>query len=456
MRLAQLLGPDLKASLENDPDEIREALAEFHPEDIAELIDELPPEDSLALMRALPDELAASVLERLDDESRTSIIEHIGTEEAASLITEMQPDERADTIQELPDDVAEKILAKIGETEPAVAEEVRELAAYPEDCAGGLMTTAFIGLSPELKVWQAIEEVRRLSHEVEAVYYVYVVAYGGKLVGVCSLRELILAEPGRALSETMTENVVRVSPTADQEVVARTIAKYDLSAVPVVDEKGEMLGVVTVDDVVDVVIEEATEDAHKAGAVQPMEEGYFGTALPTLVRKRVVWLVVLFLGGLVTANVIKQYETELHVMIDLVLFVPLILSSGGNSGSQSSSLIIRALAVGEARPRDWGRVLGRELVAGTLLGLILGVVGFVRAFVVGPTRFTAIIPITVAISVVAVVLVGSVVGSLMPLLLKRFGLDPAVSSTPFIASLCDVMGLVVYFSVAHTMMGIFV
>jgi len=453
MRLAQLLGPDLKASLENDPEELREALEEFHAEDIAELIDELPEEESIALMRALPDDYAADVFEHLDDESRTSIIEHMDTDEAASLLTEVQPDDRVDAIQELPDELAEKILARIEETEPEVAEETRELVRYPEDSAGGLMTPAFVGLSPETKAWEAIEEVRRRASEVEALTYVYAVAFGGKLVGVCSLRQLILADPSQALSEIMVENVVRVSPSADQEEVARTIAKYDLSAIPVADETGVMLGIVTVDDVVDVVIEEATEDAQKMGAVQPIEDGYFAAELLTLVKKRAVWLVVLFLGELLTANVMKHYEGALAATMDLVLFVPLIISSGGNSGSQSSSLIIRALALGEARPRDWVRVLWRELASGVLLGMVLSAVGFVRAFLIGPTRFTWAIPLTIAGSLVLVVLTGCVVGSLTPLLLQRVGLDPAVSSTPFIASLCDVLGLAVYFTVASVVMG---
>jgi len=458
MRLAQILGPDLKATLANDPEELREALEEFHPEDIAELLEDLDEEERIALMRALPDAFAAEVLERLPEDAQTTVIERLDTDEAATLLTSMAPDDRVDVIQELEPEVAEKILAHMDQTEPQAAEEVRELGAYGERTAGGLMTTEYASMPPETKVWQAIENLRQLAHEgrAETVYSVYVVAYD-KLVGVVSLRDLILGDPGQSLADVMTENVVRVLPTADQEEVARLIAKYDLSTIPVVDEQGKMLGVVTVDDVVDVVIEEATEDAQKMGAVQPIADPYFDTAFGTFIRKRATWLIVLFLGELLTATVMATYEDELRTMLTLVIFIPLIISSGGNAGSQSSSLIIRALAVGEVLPRDWSRVLAREAGIGIALGLVLGVVGFGRALIgTGAVDVAHQIAIAcvVSVSVVAVVALGAVVGSLLPLGIKRIGLDPAVSSTPFIASLVDVVGLVVYFSVARLIMSL--
>lgn len=450
MRLATLLGPDLKVALGSDPDALKDALEEFHPEDIAEIVEDLSLEDTLALFRALPDDFAAEVLERLPTESQTEIFEKLSTSEAAELLSEMAPDDRADVVQELDEGLASELIAHLEEHEPEVAEEVRELSAYPEDVAGGLMTTDYVALQPDMKIWQAIEEVRRLSHEeeVETIYYIYV-TYGQKLVGVLSLRDLILSDPGQTLSEIMTENVVAVRATDDQEEVARTIAKYDFSAIPVVDDHGNMLGVVTVDDVVDVVIEEATEDAHRMGAMTPMEEGYFDTNLFQLFRSRVMWLILLFLGGFLTATVMEIYQPELETVIALTVFIPLIISSGGNAGSQSASLVIRALAVGDVKPSDWLKVLGREALTSIALGLVLGVLGFGRAYFTGESAGMIPMALTISISTVSVVVVGSLVGSLLPIAIQRVGLDPAVSSTPFIASLVDVVGLLIYLTVAR-------
>lgn len=450
MRLAKLLGPDLAQTLAQDPDELREALDEFHSEDIAELLEDLPQEEAIALFRAVPPDLAAAVLAHMPEEERTRILERLGAENAAEVLTEMAPDDRADAIQELPSPIAEMILSHIEETEPEIAEDLRELSSYPEDSAGGLMTTEYITLAPAMKIWQAIEAVRQYSRQdkAETVYYAYVVAFGGKLVGVVSLRELILSDPGVAIEEIMEQNVISVRPEADQEEVARTFQKYSFSALPVVDEQGRMLGLVTVDDVIDVVVEEATEDLQMMGAVQPIEDTYFATGFWTFIAKRAPWLIVLFAGELLTASVMHGYERDMAAVVDLVIFIPLIISSGGNSGSQSSSLIIRALAVGEVVPTDWMRIMFREAGIGVVLGLVLGVVGFLRALLL-QTEHAALMALSVSISVLAVVCVGTLVGSLLPLAIKRVGLDPAVSSTPFIASLVDVLGLLVYFSISR-------
>ncbi len=450
MRLAKLLGPDLAQTLAQDPDELREALDELHSEDIAELLEDLPPEEAIALFRAVPPDLAAEVLAHMPDEERGRILERLGAENAAEVLSEMAPDDRADVIQDLPSPIAEKILSHIAETEPEIAEDLRELSSYPEDSAGGLMTTDYITLSPAMKIWQAIEAVRQYSRQdrAETVYYAYVAAFGGRLVGVVSLRELILSDPGVAVEDAMEQNVISVPPEADQEEVARTFQKYSFSALPVVDAQGRMLGLVTVDDVIDVVVEEATEDVQMMGAVQPIEDTYFATGFWTFIAKRAPWLVVLFMGGLLTASVMNKHEDQMKAVVELVIFIPLIISSGGNSGSQSSSLIIRALAVGEVVPSDWVRILVRELGVGIVLGLVLGAVGFVRGYLVG-SGHALDLALAVSISVLSVVTVGTLVGSLLPLAIKRLGLDPAVSSTPFIASLVDVLGLLVYFGISR-------
>ena len=368
----------------------------------------------------------------------------------------MEPDDRADVVQTLELDLQKSLLEILDKVDPEIAEETRELAAYPENVAGGIMTTAFVGLPPETKIWQSLDEVRRLSREeeVEHVYYVYVLAFGEKLVGVVSLRDLILADPGQTLADVMSENVQRVLDTESQEEVARSIAKYDFGAIPVCDANGRMLGVVTVDDVVDVVIEEATEDVQRMGAVQPIADTYFNTTFFGYWRSRVVWLVVLFLGGFLTANVMEHFQGELHRVISLVVFIPLIISVGGNAGSQSATLVIRALAVDEVSPSDWLKVASREVVVGLCLGIVVGFLGFGRAFFTGDADAAIPLAIVVAASIVSVVTVGSLVGSLLPLLIQRVGLDPAVSSTPFIASLSDVVGLLIYLTIARVMLGI--
>jgi magnesium transporter len=458
MRLAQILGPDLKNALETDPQAVVEALDEFHPEDIAETLGEMEPGEAAHLLQTVPASYGGDVFERLSMELQISILETLGPADAVPLLSEMSPDDRVDLFQELPEDQAAELLARLEQSEPEAAEEVRELGAYPEDTAGGLMTTEVVTLPPEMQAAAAIEEIRRLSREQEAetIYYIYVTAYGDKLVGVLSLRDLILAEPTQTLEDVMVANVVRVLATDDQELVADTIAKYDLSAIPVVDDKGTMLGVVTVDDVFDVVIEEATEDAQLQAGVVPLEDSYFETGFFALVGKRLIWLVVLFLGQLVTAEVLDQNEATLAAVVSLVAFIPMIIASGGNAGGQSASLIIRALAVGEVQPRDWVKVMGRELAIGLALGAIIGVMGFGSSMLVSGEAGEMMwrVAATVALSIVGVVVGGAMVGAILPLGMQRVGLDPAVSSTPFIASVVDVLGLLFYLFTARLLLPI--
>jgi magnesium transporter len=455
MRLATLFGPDFRQILREEPEALREVIGELHEEDVAEICQELTQDEVLALLRALPDEFAGGVLERLPDETRNSAFEQLKPTEAATLLAEMAPDDRADALQSLEMPLQEKLLAELASVEPEAAEEVRELVAYPEDSAGAIMTTAFVGIPPETKVWQAIDEVRKASKagDVETVYYVYALAYGDKLVGVVSLRELILSEPAQTLADIMIENVVRLDIADGREEVARTMAKYDFTAMPVVDAAGKMVGVVTVDDVVDVVIEEATEDAQKMGAVAPMTDTYFQVSFWQYWRSRVTWLVVLFLGGFLTASVMEHFEGAIRQLAVLAVFLPLIISTGGNAGSQSASLVIRALATAQVHPRDWLRVLKREIVVGITLGMVVGVLGFGRALFTADTDGMAFAAV-VSVSIVGVVTVGSLVGALLPLVIQRVGLDPAVSSTPFIASLSDVVGLLIYLGIARTLLGL--
>lgn len=454
MRLAPLIGPDLQDAIAIGPEAVREAVSEFHPEDIAELLEDLSAHEAVVLVRALPTDAAADVVERLSPQRQVLIFSAIDTGRAVELLGEMDPDDRVDLLQELDGEDARALLAALEHREPEAAEEVRELVRYEPETAGGLMTTEFAALPPETKVWEAMEAARRFGREemAEMLYYIYVCRPKGELLGVVSLRDLILSEPGQPLSEIMTENVVQVSAFDDQEKVAHAMARYDLAALPVVDNLSRMLGVVTIDDVVDVVIEEATEDAQKMGGVVPLEDSYFATGWAEFVWKRGSWLVLLFLAQLLTATVIRENRDMLAATVELVLFIPLIIASGGNAGSQSATLIIRAMAVGELRPADWAKVAGRELLIGLSLGIALGLIGFVRGWFAGETVAPLAIATAVGASILAIVTLSTMIGSLLPLLIRRAGLDPAVSSTPFIASVVDVLGLIVYFAVAQVIL----
>jgi magnesium transporter len=454
MRLAPLIGPDLQDAIAAGPESVRQAVSEIHPEDIAELLEDLTSKEAVLLVRALPTEMAADVVERLTRNRQVLVFNAIDTGRAVQLLAEMDPDDRVDLLQELEKDDAAALLSALERREPEAAEEARELVHYEPDTAGGLMTTEFVSLPAETTVTDAMQAARRLGRQdvAEILYYIYVNGPQEELIGVLSLRDMILADPDQPLSEVMTDNVVTVNTSDDQEKVAHAIARYDLAALPVVDDRGRMLGVVTIDDVVDVVIEEATEDAQMMGGVVPLEDSYFQTGWAEFVWKRGTWLVLLFVAQLLTATVIDRNQALLAASVELVLFIPLIIASGGNAGSQSSTLIIRAMAVGELTPRDWARVLGRELFIGLSLGVTLGLIGFARGWFAGVDVDPLALATAIGASVLAIVTLSTMIGSLLPLLIKRAGLDPAVSSTPFIASVVDVLGLIVYFSVAQVVL----
>jgi magnesium transporter len=452
--------PFLKTTLEQAPEQLEDALSEVHPEDIAAVLaEELPVEQAAQVVERLPVEQAAAVLERLPEELRVTLVGQLTPETSAEMITEMSADDRADLMNELPDPLRESILSELQKYEPEVAEETRVLASYGEDTAAGIMTTEYIALGPGMSCEKAIAEVRRLAQEQEPelIYTLYVVD-GGRLVGVLSLRDLILGEPSAPIAIYMNDGIVKVSPETDQEEVARTIAKYDLAAVPVVDEGGQLLGVVTVDDVVDVVIEEADEDAQKMGGMEALDMPYLETRLGEMIRKRAGWLAVLFLGEMLTASAMSRYEDEIAKAVVLALFVPLIISSGGNSGSQAATLVIRAMAVGHVRLSDFWRIAGREFIAGLTLGLILAAIGAIRILAweamfhtYGPHYQS--VAFVVAVSLVGVVMWGTLAGSMLPFAIRRFGFDPASASAPFVATLVDVSGLVIYFTVAQVVLG---
>ncbi|MEJ7811180.1 MAG: magnesium transporter [Gemmatimonadaceae bacterium] len=449
-QVAALLAPDILALLDDSPRDVAAETEELHPANLADVAQALPRERVAEFLRALPSARAADVLEYLDDDLRTEVLEALTTAQAAVLVSEMTPDDRADALEELEEGRAGEILSEIstearGETE--------RLLAYPPDSAGGLMTTEFVSVPEDLTVEEALGRVRAVARagRREAMYTVYATDGAGRVRGVLSLRELLAAPQGARIADISWSDVVSVPPTADREEVARLTRKYDLVAVPVVDAGGRVLGVVTVDDVIDAIVEEQTEDMQKLGAVEPLEQPYFQASFWSIARKRAGWLVLLFVAEMLTGTAMRHYEATLSGAIVLMFFVPLIISSGGNSGSQSATLITRALAVGDVELRDAGRVLLREGGQGLALGSFLGAIGFARALLWGNGSDVATI---VGITLLAVVVTGSMVGATLPLVLTRLGFDPAIASSPFVSSFVDVAGIIIYFTVAtHLLRG---
>jgi magnesium transporter len=474
--LAALLVPDIVELLKDAPESVGPQTEEMHPADLADVAETLPEELVRAFLRALPKARAAEVLEYLDEDLRTQFLEEITAGEAATIVAEMTPDERADALEELDEERADEIISAL---EPAAQAETERLLQYDPYTAGGLMTTEFVAVAESLTVEEALRAVRMMARagRREAMYTIYTTDTINRLHGVMSLRELLAAPEGARIAEVAWSEVVSVPPEMAQEEVSQIISNYDVVSLPVVDADRRLLGVVTVDDIIDVIQEEQTEDVQKFGGMEAIEFPYMQTALPEMIRKRAGWLAVLFVGELFTSTAMQHYEVSLEKVVALGLFVPLIISSGGNSGSQGTSLILRALALREISLRDWWRVALREIPSGLALGAMLGLIGVGRIFLwqymhnhgwhVGPftlgfdynkdapfgTDFVSLIARTVGFALLGVVTFGSLAGSMLPFVLRRLGFDPASASAPLVATLVDMTGIVIYFSVAGLIMG---
>jgi magnesium transporter len=411
----------------------------------------LTAEDRLEGFRLLPRSDAEDFFLTLPARDHYELVSGLPAGERRSWMRLLPPDDAVDLVQEAPPDERDALL---GLLDLPTRKDVTALLAYAEDEAGGLMNPRYARVRPDMTVDEAISYLRRQARErLETLYYVYVIDAVQKLTGVVSFRELFTATPDKKVREVMNTNFVTVPENQDQEEVSRLFAETDLVAMPVVDAEGRMKGIVTVDDIVDVVNEEATEDIQKFGGMEALDAPYLEVRFFEMIKKRGGWLTVLFLGEMLTATAMTYFQDEIAKAVVLALFVPLIISSGGNSGSQASTLVIRAMALEEVRLRDWWRVMRRELVSGAVLGLLLGSIGFLRIVIwqyFKPTygEHYVLVAATVFTSLVGVVLFGTLTGSLLPFLLRRLGLDPASASAPFVATLVDVTGLVIYFGAA--------
>ena len=449
--LSRLLQPEIRSLLDaRDFSTLKEVLSEWSPTDVAELISEIPESEQALIFRILPRDLAADIFEYIDFDLQVSLLKGLGKEEVAAILNEMSPDDRTALLEDLPSSAARQMITLLSGEERKIAV---TLLGYPEDSVGRLMTPDYISVKPEWTMNDVLNHIREYGKDSETLNIIYVVDEKGKLVDDIRIRDIILALPESKVSDLMDENFVALHVTDDQEKAVQVFKKYDRVALPVLDSLGVLIGIVTVDDVFDVAEEEATEDIHKIGGVEALEEPYVNVPLLQMVRKRAGWLSILLVGEMLTTTAMSFFEGEISKAVILALFMPLIISSGGNSGSQASTLVIRALSLGELKLRDWWFVMRREIISGLLLGCILGAIGFVRISVwqaVGHPYgiHWVLLGLTVFSSLIGVVLWGTLSGAMLPFILKKLGADPATSSAPLVATIVDVTGLVIYFTMA--------
>ena len=454
--IGHLMRPELEELIrEKQWDVLREALSHFHPSDIAEILVDIPAEDDAPIFRILPRELAGKVFAYLPHHHQEALIRSVSNDQMRQLLQEMSPDDQTRVLEELPPEVTKRILETLSPDELKAA---RDLLGYPPHSAGRYMTPDYVAIRADMTAAEAIDHVRRTGRGKETVNVLYVLDNEGKLIEDMRLGSLVMADPDRRVRDIHEGSTVALKATTDREEVLQTFQKYDRIALPVTDAEGYMLGIITIDDVLDVASQEATEDIQKIGGSEALDAPYLDVSFRQMIRKRGVWLSVLFLGEMLTATAMGFFEKEIERAVVLALFVPLIISSGGNSGSQAATLIVRSLALSELKLRDWLRVLGRELQTSLTLGMWLGMIGFVRIVLwqwlgwVDYGSHYMLVGSTVFLTLIGVVCFGSVTGSMLPFLLRRLGLDPATSSAPFVATLVDVTGLVIYFTVAFVVL----
>jgi magnesium transporter len=459
--VGKILEPEIRSMIEaRDFAALREVFREWAPADVAEVILDLPEDEQVIIFRVLPHALAADVFEYIGIEEQQALLRAMAHEQVGAILNEMSPDDRTALLEELPSAAARQLIRLLTPEERRVA---TALLGYPEDSVGRLMTPDFIAVKEDWTVQQVLDYVREYGRDRETLNFVYVVDDRGKLIDDVRMREFLLRPLTTKVSQIRDRNFVALKVNDSQEEALNVFRKYDRAALPVVDSNDVLVGIVTSDDMLDVAEEEATEDIQKFGGMEALDEPYMRISLWRMVRKRAGWLIILFLGEMLTATAMANYQEELAKALVLALFLPLIVSSGGNSGSQASTLMIRAMALGEVTLRDWWRVMRREVQAGLSLGAILGAIGILRVAVwaiigeqylhrqpYGP--HWPLVALTVGISLVGVVIWGTLSGSMLPFLLRRIGADPATSSAPFVATLVDVTGLIIYFSIALVIM----
>ena len=449
--LCKLMLPEIRELLETrDGQTLSEALDMWQPADIAELFSDLSDQEEHTAFQLLHGPQRTLIFEYLDRDTQHKLLESLEPADAGALFNDMSADDRTALLEDLDEADREKHLRTLSDQQQAIA---RSLLQYAEESVGRLMSPAFVAIRSNWTVEHVLDHVRRHGQDSESLNVVYVVDHDHHLIDDLRIRQILLAPVHMTIERLMDNNFVALQATDSKRSAIEVFRRYDRTALPVVDDRNKLVGIVTIDDVLDIAEQAATEDAQKFGGLEALSEPYATTPLLTMVQKRATWLVILFLGELLTATAMGYFEHEIQKAVVLALFVPLIISSGGNSGSQAATLIVRALAVGEIRLRDWSSVFRRELISGAILGFILGSIGFLRialwsAFssIYGPHWM--LVGVSVGLSLMIIVLWGSLIGSMLPFGLKRLGLDPATSSAPFVATFVDVTGLVIYFTMS--------
>ncbi len=456
--LGRLIEPEIRSLLANKKyKDLRETLSELDPADIAETILILSPEDRAVVFRLLPRDIAADVFEYLPFPEQEELLQSFSQEQVAAILNEMAPDDRTALLEELPGRFTRRLLGLMSPEERAIA---TELLGYPEDSIGRLMTPEYIAVYEDWTIKEVFKHIRKIGQDTETINVIYVINGNDQLIDDLRLKQLILADPKSQVSDLMDHQFIALRATDDQETAIDVMTHYDRFALPVVDSDGTLVGIVTSDDIFDVLEEENTEDMHKLGGVEALEEPYSQVRFHTMVRKRSGWLSLLFFGGYLTSKTMGLYEDYIssEIWMLLSMFLPLIISSGGNSGSQAATLVIRAMAVQDIESRDWLRIMLRELSTGLLLGLILGVISIIFFyFWPASESLTAetlseyhfwLLGFTVSAAVLGAVIFGTFTGAMLPFIFRSLGIDPALSSTPFVATIVDISGVVIYFSLA--------
>jgi len=449
--VGKILEPEIRGFIEaRNFSALREVFREWAPADVAEVILDLPEDEQVIIFRVLPHDLAADVFEYIGIEEQQKLLRAMAHEQVVGILNEMAPDDRTALLEELPSDAARKLIRFLTPEERRIA---TALLGYPEDSVGRLMTPDFIAAKEDWTVQEVLDYIRAYGQDRETLNVIYVVDDRCKLIDDIRMREFLLKPLTSSVRDLMQKTFVALNVTDSQQDALNVFRKYDRTALPVVDSTGVLLGIVTIDDMLDVAEAEATEDIQKLGGSEALDAPYLTIRFPHMIRKRAPWLVVLFLSEMLTATAMGFFSDEIARAVVLALFVPLIISSGGNSGSQATTIVIRAMALGEVMLRDWWQVMRREVFSGLALGVILGTIGFVRIAVwsqlfhlYGP--HWPLIGLTIFFSLIGVVMWGTFSGSMLPFALRRVGLDPATASAPFVATLVDVTGLIIYFTVA--------
>lgn len=449
--LSKLLMPEIESLIaERKLSILKEILSDWSPADIADLIIDLPEQDKVIVFRVLSVDLATDTFEHLEFDTQEELLKAMGNEEVAAILNDMSPDDRTALLEELPGTSAKRLIQLLSAEERKIAQ---TLLGYPENSVGRLMTPDYIAVKQDWSVSETLDYIRKNGADSETLNVIYVVDSRGKLIDDIRIREVILSPLDKMISDLMDEHFTALNVHDDQEKAVDVFKKYDRVVLPVVDNYGILIGIVTVDDVLDVAEEEATEDIQKIAGVSALEEPFPTIPIFSMVRKRAIWLTILFVAQILTAIAMGFFGDEISKAVVLSIFIPLVISSGGNSGSQAATLVIRAMAVGEIVLADWWLIMRREILSGFMLGSILGVIGFLQVAILTNvfhviSSHWVLIGFTVFFSLIGIVLWGTISGSMLPFILKKLGADPATSSAPLIATLCDVTGLVIYFSVA--------